>query len=191
MGSSYVTDPVTFLIDAIFGLYVMVVMLRFLFQVVRADFYNPISQFVVKVTNPPLKPLRRVVPSVFGLDMATLLLAFILQVLTIWLVYTITGKAIPIASLLILSVGELVSLVLNIYLFSIFVIVILSWINPGTYNPVVGLLHSLTEPVMRPARRILPPIAGLDLSPILVLLAIQVLKMLLLPPFQALAVSVA
>ena len=125
------------------------------------------------------------------LGMATLLLAFILQVLTIWLVYTITGKAIPIASLLILSVGELVSLVLNIYLFSIFVIVILSWINPGTYNPVVGLLHSLTEPVMRPARRILPPIAGLDLSPILVLLAIQVLKMLLLPPFQALAVSVA
>lgn len=187
MGSSYVTDPLAFIINTLFGLYILVVMLRFLFQAVRADFYNPISQFIVKVTNPPLVPLRRIIPSMGGLDMSAVVLMLALQMLLLFLIVSIQGAAISPWSLFIFSIAELISLLFNVYLFSIIILAIASWIAPGNYNPALNLLHSLTEPVMKHARRMLPPISGIDLSPLLVILAIQVLKMLIIPPLQALA----
>ena len=92
-----------------------------------------------------------------------------------------------IGALLILSVAELFALFLNVLLFSILIQVIISWINPGTYNPAVSLLYSMTEPVLRPCRRLIPPISGMDLSPLVALIAIQLVKLLLLPPLYALA----
>lgn len=187
MGSSYVANPIEFLINTLFGLYILVVMLRFLLAVVRADFYNPISQFLVKVTNPLLLPLRRIFPSVGKLDTSALVLMLALQILSFTLIALLRGSAFSIAAVLMLSVAELFSLFLNVLLFSIFIQVIISWVNPGVYNPAVSLIYSLTEPVLRPCRRLVPPISGMDLSPLVALIAIQLVKMLLLPLLYALA----
>lgn len=182
MGTSYVTNPLTFLINTLFGLYILLIMIRFLLAAVRADFYNPVSQFIVKVTNPPIIPLRKLVPSVGKIDISTLLLMLALQMLSLFLVFLVQGDVVSFGALLMRSIAELVALALNVFLFSILILVIISWISPGTYNPVASLLHSIAEPVLRPSRRLLPPISGMDFSPIVALIAIQLTKMLVLPP---------
>jgi YggT family protein len=189
MGSGYLTNPLTFVVDTIFSLYILAVMLRFLFQQVRADFYNPIAQAIVKITNPPLKPLRRIVPGVAGIDVASLLLMLALQMLSTAVIGTIVGAVPGFAPLLVLSLAQLLSLFISVFIFAIFIQVILSWVNPGAYNPATSLLYSLTEPVLRPARRLIPPLGGLDLSPLVALVALQVVKMLLLPPLEQLAAT--
>jgi len=187
MGSHYVTNPIEFLINTLFGLYILTVMLRFILAAVRADFYNPVSQFLVKVTNPPLIPLRKLIPSIGKIDTSSLVLMLVLQIASFSLIALLRGGQIPLVSLVILSLAELVGLLLNVFLFSIFIQVIISWINPGTFNPVVSLLYSITEPILRPCRRLIPPMAGMDLSPLVALIAIQLAKMLLLPPLHQLA----
>lgn len=187
MGSSYVTNPIEFLIKTLFGLYILVVMLRFLLAAVRADFYNPVSQFLVKATNPPLIPLRRIIPSIGKIDTSALVLMLLLQMLAFALILLLRGGEISVLTLLVLSLHELVELLLNVFLFAILIQVILSWISPGTYNPVVSLLYSITEPVLRPCRRLIPPVSGLDLSPLVALIAIQLAKYLILPPLAMLA----
>lgn len=187
MGGNYLLDPLEFLINTLFGLYIMLLMVRFLLQWVRADFYNPVSQFVVKFTNPAVRPLRRIIPGWGGLDVATIVLMLVLQLLSLGLILLFRGHGLPLLTLLFWSVAELFTLLVNIYMGAIFIQVILSWVSPGTYNPVTSILYSLTEPLLRPARRLLPPISGFDLSPMLVLLALQVLKMLVIPPLMVLA----
>ena len=187
MASSYVTNPVEFLINTLFSLYIMAVLLRFLLAVVRADFYNPVSQFLVKVTNPPLIPMRRIIPSAGRIDTSALLLMLLLQMAALGLIALLRGSEISVGALLILSIAELLALLLNVFLFAILIQVIMSWINPGAYNPAVSLLYSLTEPVLGPCRRLVPPFSGIDLSPLVALIAIQLAKMLLLPPLYQLA----
>ena len=187
MGSNYVTNPIEFLINTLFSLYILAVMLRFILAAVRADFYNPVSQFLVKVTNPPLLPLRKLIPSIGKVDAASLVLMLILQMASFGLIALLRGGQISLGAIVILSIAELVGLLLNVFLFAIFIQVILSWVNPGTYNPVVSLLYSITEPVLRPCRRLIPPMSGMDLSPLVALVAIQLAKMLLLPPLLQLA----
>jgi YggT family protein len=182
MGSSYFTNPVEFLINTLFGLYVLAIMLRTLLAAVRADFYNPLSQFLVRITNPPLIPLRRLVPSIGRIDTSAILLMLVVQMLAILLILLLRGGGIPLGSLLLLSVAELVNLLFNIYIIAIIVLAILSWVNPGLHNPVTGLLHSLTAPVLAPFRRLLPPMSGMDLSPLAALLALYIGKMLVMPP---------
>ena len=189
MDGSYLTNPLVFLVQVIFGAYTMVVMLRFLLQLVKADFYNPVSQFVVKVTTPPLRPLRRIIPGMRGLDIASIVLMWILKSLELALIMMIGGLGTSLLPALAWSIPELVSLCINVFLFAILIQVIISWVNPGVYNPVIGLLHSITEPLLGPARRIAPPISGLDLSPMLVMIGLMLLKMLLLPPLQMLVGS--
>lgn len=162
------------------SIYIMIVMVRFLLQLVRADFYNPLSQFIVKATNPLLMPLRKVIPGFFGIDFASLILALALQIASILLLITIKGNAIPPAlPLFVFSVFELLSLVLNIYLFSFIIIVIVSWIAPHGHNPAIALLSSITEPVLRPIRRVLPTSGGLDFSVMIAILIIYILKILI------------
>lgn len=187
MGSSYFTSPVEFLIDTLFGLYILAVMLRFLLAAVRADFYNPVSQFLVRITNPPLRPLRRLIPSVGKLDTGALVLMLLLQMLALILILLLRGAPLSLPAVFVWSLAELLRLALNVYLVSIFIQVILSWVNPGSYNPVISLLYSLNEPLLRPCRQLLPPLGGLDLSPLIALIAIQLAKMLLLPPLLHLA----
>lgn len=187
----YFSSAGAFLIEAVFGLYMVVVMLRLLLQLVRADFYNPLSQFLVKVTNPPLKPLRRIIPGIGGIDLASVVLLFALQMAKLALVALAGGMTLALPGLAVLSVAELIALLLNVYMISILIQIILSWVGPGTYNPVTALLYTLNEPVMRPARRILPPISGIDLSPILVFLAIGLMKILIVSPLLDVGRSLA
>lgn len=190
MGSSYLTNPVVFLLNTIFSLYILAVMLRFLLQWVHADFRNPVAQALVKVTNPPLKPLRRFIPGLGGIDLAAVILMLIIQVLALALIAAVVDIQYTPLALVLTAVAELLALLINVFLFSILIQVIISWVNPGAYNPVMAMLYSLNEPILRPARRLIPPLGGLDLSPLVAAVALQVLKMLLIPPILHLANSV-
>lgn len=179
--NSYFANPLEFLISTLFSLYILAVMLRFLLGMVRADFYNPISQFLVKITNPLLIPLRKIIPGTGKVDVAAIVLMLVLQVIMLAIIVTLRGVTPPLLTLLVMAVGELIILAINVFLFAIIVQVIISWVNPGSYNPVNGLLNSLTSPVMRPIQRLLPPMSGIDLSPLFALIGLQVLKMLIQP----------
>jgi len=168
-----------FLVQTIFGFYVLAVMLRFLLQWVRADFYNPLVQFLVRITNPPLLPLRRIVPGYRGLDLASVVLAFALQLVEVLLVTLLLGRPLGVGGLLLLTVMELLKLLINIYLWGIIIQVVLSWINPDPRHPAARVLAQLTAPLLRPARRLLPPISGVDLSPMLVVVALIFVNLLL------------
>lgn len=189
MDGNYLSNPLIFLVQVVFGLYALVVMLRFLLQLVRADFYNPLSQFIVKATTPVLNPLRRIIPGVGGKDVASLVLAWLVLAVQMLLILLIGGKGFAPVAALLLAVPELLELAINIFLYSILIMVVISWINPTGHNPAMSLLYSLTEPVMRPARRLIQPIGGIDLSPMLVMIGLVLLKMLLIPPVKALIVS--
>jgi len=181
MNNSYLTNPLEFLITTLFSLYILAVMLRFLLGAVRADFYNPVSQFLVRITNPILAPMRKIIPSAGKYDTAAVLLMLLLQLTSLILIVLLRGSSVSIVGLLLLAVAELVLLLINIYIFAILVQVILSWINPGTYTPAGALLNNLTSPVLAPIQRIIPPVAGIDLSPLFALIGLQVLKMLIHP----------
>lgn len=191
MDSTYFTNPLVFLVEVLFGLYLLIVMLRFLLQLFRADFYNPISQFIVKVTAPLLKPLRKIIPGFGGLDIASLVLAWLVKTVELVLVLAISGKGVLLLLPVLLAIPALVELTIHIFLFSILIVVILSWVAPGGYNPAIGLLQSLTEPLLRPVRRLIPALGGLDLSPMVVMIGLVLLKMLLIPPLQHFAANLA
>ena len=181
MNSSYLANPLEFLVTTLFSLYILAVMLRFLLGAVRADFYNPVSQFLVRITNPLLIPMRKVIPSLGKFDTSALLLMLLLQLASLGLVVLLRGISVSIVTLLIAAVGELVMLVINVFMFAIIIQVILSWVNPGNYNPVTALLYSITSPIMRPIQRVIPPVSGIDLSPLVAIIGLQVLRMLILP----------
>ena len=187
MPSSYVSNPIAFLIDTLFSLYILVVMLRFLLQWVRADFYNPISQFLVRITQPVLKPLRRTIPGFAGIDLSSVVLMVVLQMVALALVMAVYGVTPNLSYLAIRTPAELISMLLNLYLVAIIVQALLSWVQPDAYHPAMTLLYSLTEPVLRPFRQVVPVMGGIDLSPLAALITIEVLKMLVLPPLNQLA----
>jgi YggT family protein len=191
MGSSYVGNAATFLIGVVFGFLVLTTLLRFLLALVRADFYNPISQFVVKVTNWAVVPLRRMIPPLGKIDSATLVLLLGLQVIELTLTLAVLGGGFEPLGVVVWAVGELLSLTIMVFVVTIIVEVILSWVNPHAYNPVTDVLYALNAPLLAPARRMVPPISGLDLSPLLVLVALQLVKMLLVAPIRDLGMGLA
>lgn len=189
MSGSYLTDPLVFLLRTLFGLYIAVVVIRFLLQWARADFYNPISQFIVRVTSPVLRPLRRVIPSYRGLDVASLVLAWGLMAVQLGLIAGLLGFGGSPLGALMWAIPALLELVIDIFLFAVLIRVILSWLSPDPYNPAVALLRRLTDPLLEPAQRLIPPIGGIDLSPMAVMIGLVLLQMLLVPPLQALTGS--
>jgi YggT family protein len=194
MGSGYLISPLMLVVNTVFDLYVVLVLLRFLLQMLRADFYNPVSQFIVRVTTPPLRPLRRVIPSVGGQDSAAIVLCLLviyakfvlMRLLSIPAVHignaTAQVGAVSYAGLLVFSIADLVALTFSVFLVAIFIEVIFSWINPGAYNPAIGLVHKIAEPVLRPLRKLIPSIGGIDLTPMVAILGLMVAKMLVVPP---------
>lgn len=181
-GGDYLSNAGVFLIETLFGLYLLAVLLRFLLQWARADFYNPLVQVLVKLTNPPLLPLRRYIPGYRGLDMAAVVLMVALQLLELLLITLLVGRPGNPVGLLVLAAAQLLALLLNVLFWAVIIQAVLSWINPDPRQPAVHLLYQLTEPILRPARQLLPPLSGLDLSPILVLIVLQLLKLLLVAP---------
>ena len=182
---SYLSSAAVYLISVLFSLYILAVMLRFLLQLVRADFYNPVSQFLITVTNPALRHLRRWVPGFLGLDWPSILLLVILQTMEICLIALVSTSGLPtLPGLLVLIFAHLLELCVWIYLFVIILQVILSWIHPGAYSPVTVLMYQLTDPVLRPLRRLLPPTAGLDWSPLVAIILLNLVLLLLVTPLQ-------
>ena len=184
MDSNYLTNPLVFLVQVIFGLYSVAVLLRFLLQLVRADFYNPLSQFIVRITKPLLNPLRRVIPGYHGWDFASLVLAWLVLSLELGLVIALNGHGAQPVVAMALAIPELASLLINIFIVALLIQVILSWVSPGGYNPAVSLIYSLTQPLLGPVQRRMPAMGGLDLSPMVVMIGLYLLKMLLIPPLQ-------
>jgi YggT family protein len=164
-------------INTLVGLYLLLVVLRFLLQLVRADFYNPISQFIVKATNPPLIPLRKVIPGLGGIDLASLALAFIVQAIAIVLILLLNGIQPPLQVALWAAIG-IISLVLKVYFWGLLITVIASWLAPNSYNPALILINQILEPAVKPVRKMMPDMGGIDISPIIMFLLIQVLEIL-------------
>ncbi|MCU7959809.1 MAG: YggT family protein [gamma proteobacterium symbiont of Bathyaustriella thionipta] len=182
MGSQYLTDPATFLIQVIFDLYILLLMLRLVMQLLHVDFFNPMSQFVVRLTSPALNPLRRLIPGYGGIDIASILLMWLLKTLELTLLMWLNGEAVALPLPLLLAIPALIDQALNLFLFAIIIRALLSWLQPDPYHPVQRLLISLTEPLLRPARKLIPPVSGMDISPIAVIIGLYLAKMLIIPP---------
>ncbi|TKA92705.1 YggT family protein [Halopseudomonas bauzanensis] len=168
-----------YIVQTLGSLYLLIVLLRFILQLVRADFYNPLSQFIVRATQPILRPLRRVIPGFAGVDFASLVLALIVQLVVMAIIIKMMGYALPaILQLLVWSLVGITALFLKIFFFALIISVILSWVAPHSHNPAAVLVYQLCEPVLAPIRRFLPSLGGLDLSPIFAFIALNLLDML-------------
>lgn len=161
-----IADAIAFIVNAIANLYLLVLLLRFWLPFLRADFRNPVAQAILKLTSPLIVPMRRIMPSFGKLDTATVLVAFVVQYLTILLVLLIYTQAAGFAPIAITAIVNLVFLSLRLFAFAIVIRVILSWISPGGYNPATAIIATLTDPVLKPFQRLIPPLGGLDISPI-------------------------
>jgi YggT family protein len=163
-----------FLIQTFFGIYFVLIMVRFLMQVSRADYYNPICQGIIKVTDPAIRPFRKLLPTVRGVDFATLTVGFLVELIAIVLIMLVMGGA-PFLPIYIgwVLVGML-SIIFDVYFFALLIMVISSWIAPYSTHPAMTLVHQLTEPICTPARKLLPPMGGIDFSIILVFTGIHI-----------------
>lgn len=177
--NGFLVDAGHFLIKVIFGFVILMVMLRFLLQLVRADFYNPLSQFVVKLTTPLLKPLRRLIPGYGGIDFAAVVVMVALQLIEYVLILALLGKSMSVVGLLVFALIDLAQLAVMVFIVTIFVQVILSWIQPGGYNPMLAVIHQLSAPVLRPFQRLIPPFSGIDLSPMVALIVLFLVRLAL------------
>lgn len=162
-----------FLVKTLADLYLLTFLLRFLMQWVRASYDNPFAQFVLKVTSPLVVPARRVLPGVGGLDTPTLVVLILLEIAVTFVLLLLAGLSLPVAVVLVYSLLRLIALALWFYTVTLFIYVLLSWFGNRGGNPMSELLDELIEPILRPARRLLPPIGGLDLSPLIVILLLQ------------------
>jgi YggT family protein len=168
-----------FLIETLFSMYIGAVILRFLLALVRANFYNPVSQFIVKVTNPLLVPLRRVIPPIGKMDTAAIVLALSLTAIKALLLIAVRGIHADAISIVLYTVFDLISAVIHLYIFILIVQAVMSWFGNAYGNPMVDLFQSLTEPLLRPIRRFLPNLGMIDISPMIALLGLYVILIIL------------
>ena len=160
------------------GLYLLAVVLRFLLQAAHADFYNPLSQAIAKITAPLLMPLRRIIPGLLGLDLACLVLAIAVQYITITVSCLLVGVFNPVIVLLWSLIG-IASMVVYIYLACMIVMIVISWVAPHTRHPAAILCMQLVRPLCAPIQRFLPALGGLDISPIFVFLLLNAARVLI------------
>ncbi len=170
-------EALIYIIQTLGSLYLLIVLLRFILQLVRADFYNPLSQFIVKATQPLVTPLRRIIPGFAGLDLASLVLAILVQLLLMIVTLTLMSYNVGgfILQLLVWSMIGVTSLFLKVFFFALIISVILSWVAPGSYNPGAQLVNQICEPLLAPFRKLLPNLGGLDISPIFAFITINLI----------------
>jgi YggT family protein len=177
MGSG--TNAFSYLVGTLLDLYITAILLRLILQWVRADFYNPVCQFLVKITNPVVLPLRRLVPPIRQVDTASVLLVLTLELFSVWIATQISSNPMSFEQIVLFSMVKLTATLLLTYFFLIIASVILSWVGAQMRHPVIPLVYQLTEPVLRPFRKVIPPIAGIDLSPLFALISIRFLLLLI------------
>jgi len=169
-------QAIYFIVDTLIGLYQVLLLLRLLMQLTRADFRNPIGRGIVQLTDPLILPLRRILPPLGKVDSASVLAIIIVSALKAWLLRLLMGFGLPGPMVMLNAVAiDLLRLVLRTYLISIILNAILSFVAPGNYSPAQSILASIVNPVLNPIRRVIPAIAGLDLSPLWACIAIQAL----------------
>lgn len=191
---SSLQNALLFTIQTIFSFYIMIVLFRFMLQLVKADFRTPLAQFVVKCTNPLLIPLRKIIPGYAKIDCAALVLALLLQAIQLYLILLVKGfgvasSIVSVSGLLIWSTGELLDLTLAFLFFAILIQVVYSWIQPGQYHPSIMLLNKITAPLYRPIHKILPNFGAIDMSPIVLIFLISLSRMLIADPVVVLGRS--
>lgn len=176
------TNALIFLVSTVCGLFVVALLLRFYLQWVRASYRNPLSEFLQALTDFMVRPARRVIPGLWGLDLATFTLAWLVQILELVIVLQIQGRGfgdsvgLTLAFMALLALVLLTKIGLYILMVTVIVQVVLSWVNP--YSPIMPLLNNMTRPLLRPFQRRIPPIGNVDLSPLFALVVIQLLLML-------------
>jgi YggT family protein len=187
------TTAIAFVLETLFGLFILAALVRFWMQAFRAPAGNPIAQFTMALTNFAVKPLRRVIPGVMNLDWASLVVALALElVLQVLLFVLATGAAPTAAALSVLLFLAFVKLIrLSIYIFIVVIIAqaVMSWVNP--YHPAAPFFNALSRPFMRPVQKVIPTIGGVDISPIFVLIFLQLLLMLPVTWLESEAVRMA
>ena len=166
-----------YLVDTVFVFFVLLLLARFHFQWLRVPFRNPVGEFVLATTSWIVMPVRRVIPGLAGLDLATLLLAFALQCLAIWIKAAVVGVEPAPAAVLGIAALDLLRYSLYILVFAILVQVLFSWINP--HAPMAPVFNAMTAPFLRPLRRFIPPLGGVDLTPLALLIVIQIILIVL------------
>jgi YggT family protein len=176
-----VAGALIFLVNTVFDLFTVALLLRFFMQWARAPLRNPVSDFLNALTDFMVRPARRIVPGLWGLDLATLVLAWLLQLIEVALVLQIKGyqfgpqAGLAFAALVLMAAVVLVKLLIYIVMVVVIVQAVLTWVNP--YSPVMPLLNSLSRPFLRVFRRFVPPIGNVDLSPLFVVIVCQLLLM--------------
>jgi len=163
-----------FLVQTILSLYTSAIILRFLLGYARADFYNPLSQFLVKITNPVLAPARRFIPSVGKLDTSAVAVAYIIIFIKGIILNAMMSAGFNIAQLLFMSIGELISSVIWMYIIALLIMAVISWIGSAQGNPVLPLINSLTAPLLAPIRKYIPPVGMMDLTPMVAMLGLYI-----------------
>jgi YggT family protein len=165
------------LINTAVNFYLLLMMLRFLLQASRADYFNPISQSVVKATQPVVRPFQGMLKPLMGrFDLATLLSALLIKIVVLVVILQIAGFGMPtLPHLLIAAVATLASAILKIYFFALIIMIILSWVAPQAGHPAALLVMQLVQPIMAPVQRVIPPLGMIDLSPIILFLAINLI----------------
>jgi YggT family protein len=190
MPSGYYSGVFGGILLMVFRLAIGAVMLRFLLHWVRADFrFNPLARGLMNITNPVLVPLRRYIPGYKGVDWAAVLVMLVLAIAAHAILLAMNGLPASLPGLLVLAIAELLTVAYYVFLYAIILLVITSWLSPGSYNPATEVVSALTEPLMRPIRQILPPMGGLDLSPLLAGVLLYLTQSLLIVPLRHFAYS--
>lgn len=182
-----------FLVETLFTLFLFILMMRVLLPAVNADYYNPFTQFILKITNPLIAPLHRILPRKNRLDIAAIILLILFAYLKNWLILAIMAHtSVNAVGLLLLSIAQILELILQFYFFSIIIQTIISWIQPNQLNPFIVILYQLNAPLLRVAHKMIPPLGGIDFSPLLVILGIQLINIVILNPliFYAMQLTV-
>lgn len=177
-----------FLINTVFNLYLFVLVIRFLLALSRANYFNPLTQVILKLTRRLIDPLRRVIPNFRSVELAVIVVILLVIMMKYFLIGFLSQGMPHFPGLFLLAFAEFLELITNVFLYSIFLLVILSWIQPG-FTPISGILQQLVQPVMRPLKRIIPPVAGFDLTPIPAIIILQLVMMLLVNPLLAMGMQ--
>jgi YggT family protein len=182
-------NAILFLISCIFNFYIIILLVRMMLAWQRADFYHPLTQFVVKLTNPIIKPMKKILPDVGGIETASLLLIFLTAIIKFFFIALLSFGFPNILGLFILAIGDVLRLILQIFTFSILIQAILSWVQP--YSPASQMLYKFNSPILRPLHRFIPPVSGFDISPLIALVILQFLNILIAEPLVTLGLSLA
>ena len=167
------TQALYFIVKSLAHIYVLLFLLRFWLPLVRANFRNPVAQGILRFTAPLIVPLRRFVPSIGRIDTATVLVTVAIECIVVFILFQIVGRPADTLLVAMVALSQLAILSLHLFSIAIFVRVILSWFGQQGYHPLAAVAGELAEPVVRPFRRAIPPLGGIDFSPMIVLILLQ------------------